>query len=203
MARKSTRIQRADEILDVAIHVIEDKGMDTFHLRDVAKEMRLTENAIRYYFKSTPDMIQALAARSDPRFLEERSEISRDLDTHEEKLATLISLGVPRGSEDTEWRVIWSAVLTAGFQLDKQQSIQGIFHRQVDLYKQVLQAGADSGAFKLTHEAHDIAITLMSLEDNLGYRIVAHDPQIARSDAIRIMRQYAELATGSTLPILD
>lgn len=201
MARKSTRLQRADEILDVAIRVIERKGMDTFHLRDVAEEMSLTENAIRYYFKTTEDMVVALAARSDPRFLGDRRSRIADLERHEEKLGALISDGIPRGVDDTEWRVIWSAVLSAGFGLDERLEIQSIFHRQVQLYTHVLQEGQAAGVFQLTQDARDIATTLMSLEDNLGYRIVARDPQISRGQALRLMSQYAELSTGCAIPV--
>jgi hypothetical protein len=43
-------------------------------------------------------------------------------------------------------------------------------------------------------------MTLMSMEDYLGYRIVARDPELSRKTALRLMRQYAELATGATLP---
>jgi hypothetical protein len=38
------------------------------------------------------------------------------------------------------------------------------------------------------------------MEDYLGYRIVARDPELSRKTALRLMRQYAELATGATLP---
>ena len=43
-------------------------------------------------------------------------------------------------------------------------------------------------------------MTLMSMEDYLGYRIVARDPELSRKTAVRLMRQYAELATGAVLP---
>ena len=43
-------------------------------------------------------------------------------------------------------------------------------------------------------------MTLMSMEDYLGYRIVARDPLIGRATALRLMRQYAELAVGAELP---
>ena len=43
-------------------------------------------------------------------------------------------------------------------------------------------------------------MTLMSMEDYLGYRIVARDPAMNRRTALRLMRQYAELATGARLP---
>jgi hypothetical protein len=54
--------------------------------------------------------------------------------------------------------------------------------------------------FRLGSPARDIAMTLMALEDYLGYRIVARDPELDRSTALRLMREYAELATGVRLP---
>ena len=57
-----------------------------------------------------------------------------------------------------------------------------------------------SVVFVLRSPARDVAMTLMSMEDYLGYRIVARDPQLSRKTALRLMRGYAELATGATLP---
>ncbi len=70
----------------------------------------------------------------------------------------------------------------------------------VDLYVELLTGGAEQGVFQLQHAARDIAMTLMSMEDYLGYRIVARDPRVSRATALRLMRQYAELAVGVSLP---
>ena len=98
------------------------------------------------------------------------------------------------------WRAIWRAVLAAGFELDQRSDVQGIYHRQVKLYTQILSAGAAAGEFALRSPAKDVAMTLMSMEDYLGYRIVARDPDLSRATALRLMREYAELATGARLP---
>ncbi|TGD83760.1 TetR family transcriptional regulator, partial [Mycolicibacterium sp. CH28] len=92
--------------------------------------------------------------------------------------------------------------LAAGFDLDTRRDVQGIYHRQVDLYAGLLDAGAQAGVFRLTGTARDIAMTLMAMEDYFGYRIVARDPALNRSTALRLMRQYAELATGVSIPEL-
>ena len=70
----------------------------------------------------------------------------------------------------------------------------------MQLYTQILAAGADTGEFALRSPAIDVAMTLMSMEDYLGYRIVARDPDLSRQTALRLMREYAELATGARLP---
>ena len=91
-------------------------------------------------------------------------------------------------------------MLAAGFELDQRGDVQGIYHRQVNLYTEILTAGAQGGALRLRSPARDIAMTLMSMEDYFGYRIVARDPAMDRPTALRLMRQYAELATGTRLP---
>lgn len=92
-------------------------------------------------------------------------------------------------------------MLAAGFELDQRRDVQHIYHRQVGLYTDILDGGARAGAFELRSPAHDVAMTLMAMEDYLGYRIVARDPDLDRETALRLMRGYAEIATGATLPV--
>ncbi|CAN5388016.1 TetR/AcrR family transcriptional regulator [soil metagenome] len=200
MARPNRQVERRGEILDAAIALIERHDLATLKLADVAAELGLTTNAVRYYFKDMPELLSELALRSDVRFVDARLELGRLTDDVCAQLAMTIAAGLPTGPEDAEWRAIWRAVLAAGFELDQRRDVQGIYHRQVDLYADLLTAGADAGAFRLSSPARDIAMTLMSMEDYFGYRIVARDPALDRVTALRLMRQYAELATGAVLP---
>jgi len=200
MARPNRQAQRRGEILDAAIALIERHDLATLKLADVASELGLTTNAVRYYFKDMHQLLTELALRSDVRFYDERLELGERTDDVAGQLALTIAAGLPTGPEDAEWRAIWRAVLAAGFELDQHHDIAGIYHRQVDLYTQILTSGGRAGAFSLGAPARDIAMTLMSMEDYLGYRIVARDPRMDRPTALRLMRQYAELATGAALP---
>jgi AcrR family transcriptional regulator len=200
MARPNRQVERRGEILDAAIALIERHDLAALKLADVAAELGLTTNAVRYYFKDMPQLLSELALRSDVRFYDERLALKRNADDIRHQLALTIAAGLPTGPEDAEWRAIWRAVLAAGFELDQRRDVQGIYHRQVDLYTDLLNAGAEGGAFTLGSPARDIAMTLMSMEDYFGYRIVARDPQLTRATALRLMRQYAELATGAPLP---
>lgn len=67
-----------------------------------------------------------------------------------------------------------------------------IYHRQVKLYARILSAGQTAGSFSLCSPARDVAMTLMSMEDYLGYRIVARDPDLSCETALRLMREQAE-----------
>ncbi|MCV7178756.1 TetR/AcrR family transcriptional regulator [Mycolicibacterium sphagni] len=200
MARPSRRVERRGEILDAAIALIERHDLASLKIADVAAELGLTANAVRYYFKDMDQLLSELALRSDVRFYDERLAVVERTDDAPTQLALTIAAGLPTGPEDAEWRSIWRAVLAAGFELDQRRDVQGIYHRQVDLYARVLTDGERAGVFRLGSPARDIAMTLMSLEDYLGYRIVARDPALDRQTALRLMREYAELATGVRLP---
>ncbi|MCU1696690.1 MAG: TetR family transcriptional regulator [Mycobacterium sp.] len=200
MARPNRQVERRGDIMDAAIALIERHDLATLKLADVAAELGLTTNAVRYYFKDMAQLLSELALRSDVRFYDERLVLGAKTEDLPTQLAMTIAAGLPTGPEDAEWRAIWRAVLAAGFELDQRADVQGIYHRQVGLYADLLAAGSKAGVFQLNCPARDIAMTLMSMEDYLGYRIVARDPELSRATALRLMRQYAELATGVRLP---
>lgn len=200
VARPNRQTQRRKDILDATIGLIERHDLATLRLTDVAVELGLTANAVRYYFKDMHELLSELALRSDVRFYDDRLATVKRTPDVPEQLALTIAAGLPIGPEDAEWRAIWRAVLAAGFELDQRRDVQGIYHRQVKLYVRILDAGTRAGVFTLRTAAVDVAMTLMSIEDYLGYRIVARDPEMSRNTALRLMRNYAELATGATLP---
>lgn len=200
MARPNKQVERRGDIMDAAIALIERHDLATLKLADVAAELGLTTNAVRYYFKDMTQLLSELALRSDVRFYDERLRLDATAGDLPTRLAMTMAAGLPTGPEDAEWRAIWRAVLAAGFELDQRRDVQGIYHRQVGLYTDLLESGAAAGAFRLTGSARDIAMSLMAMEDYFGYRIVARDPGLDRVTALRLMRQYAELATGAQLP---
>lgn len=203
MARPVTRRERKREILRAAGELIAKHDLATLRMADIAAEVGVTPNAIRYYFKDVDDLLLELCAWSDERFYSARRDRAASIEDSAEKLSVTIAAGLPHGPEDREWRVIWRAVLSAGFEFDRRPEVQRIYHRQVGLYEEILEAGARSGRFTLQAPARDIAMGVMALEDYLGYRIVARDPELDRLTALRLVRGYAEMATGTALPDSD
>ncbi|OMC38821.1 TetR family transcriptional regulator [Mycobacterium sp. GA-1841] len=203
VARPNRQAQRREEILDAAIALIERHDLATLRIADVAAELGLTPNAVRYYFREMDQLLSELAQRSDSRFYDDRLAAVDRIDNARDQLALTIAAGLPTGADDAEWRAIWRAVLAAGFELDQRRDVQHIYHRQVGLYARILETGSAAGTFTLAAPARDIAMTLMAMEDYLGYRIVARDPDLDRATALRLMRGYAELATGAALPVTE
>lgn len=203
VGRPNRQTERRREILDASIRLIEGHDLATLRLTDIADALGLTANAVRYYYKDMDTLLSHLALRSDQRFYDERKALVERTPSSAEQLAVMIAGGLPTDAEDAEWRAIWRAILAAGFELDRRSDVQGIYHRQVGLYAEVLTRGVRSGAFTLVGESTDIAMTLMAMEDYFGYRIVARDPQIDRPTGLRLMRGYATTVTGANLPPTD
>lgn len=200
MAKGSKQFDRRTEIMDAAMALIERHDLATLRLVDVADELGLTANAVRYYFRDLGHLLAELTERSNRRLFADRREALAVTPDPRCQLALTIDTGLPRGADDAEWRAISRGILAAGFELDQRPDVQSIFHRQVALYSEILCAGAQAEVFDLRGRPEDIAMTLMTMEDYLGYRIVARDPTVDRPTALRLMRGYAELAIGAGLP---
>lgn len=151
MPRPNRQVERRAEILDAAITLIERHDLATLRIADVAAEMGLTANAVRYYFKDMDQLLSELAQRSDIRFHDQRLAVVERTPDVAEQLALTIAAGLPAGPDDAEWRAIWRAVLAAGFELDQRHDVQHIYHRQVNLYTRILENGARDHAFSLRY----------------------------------------------------
>lgn len=196
MVRPNTQAQRREAIHQATIQLVGKSNLAQITIPQIAEALGVTANAVRYYYPDTETLVAELALRSDKRFYLDRLAL---LDEHSDppsQLEEMIGAGLPSGPEDAEWRVIWMAILDAGFSLDTRTEVQSIFHRQVGLYEKVLLEGAERGDFQLRQDAGEIATTLMSMEDYLGYRIVARDPRMSRERAMQLMRNYAASVTS-------
>lgn len=200
MARPNTQALRREEILGAAERLLQRSDVAAVRIADVAAELDMTPNAVRYYYRDIEGLMAELSRRGNERFYTKRQAAIENLDDPRERLAVTIAAGIPTGRDDAEWRVTWRAVHAAGFELNRSPMVSEIYHRQVGLYQSVLDVGAAVGAFRLAGRSIDVARTIMSLEDYLGYRIVARDPAFDRDSALHLIRNYAELATGTTLP---
>ncbi len=100
MARPSRQEERRSEILDAAIGLIERHDLASLRITDVAAELGLTANAVRYYFKDMDQLLADLALRSDVRFYDERLAVVERTDGACAQLALTIAAGLPTGPEE-------------------------------------------------------------------------------------------------------
>src|SRR6476469_3054643 len=72
VARPNRQAKRREEILDAAIALIERHDLATLRIADIAAELEITPQAVRYYFKDMHHLLSALALRSAVRFYADR-----------------------------------------------------------------------------------------------------------------------------------
>lgn len=192
MVRPNTQAQRREDIHQAAIALVGESDLAQITIPQIAHKLGVTANAVRYYYPAIEILIAELAMRSNKRFYLDRLALIEQNPDPFVQLEQMMGAGLPTGPEDAEWRVIWMAILDAGFDLENRSDVQSIYHHQVDLYESVLTAGVERGDIHLRQDAREVAMTLMSMEDYLGYRIVARDPQITRDFALQLMRGYVD-----------
>jgi AcrR family transcriptional regulator len=68
VARPSTQAQRRADILAAASRLMERHDQALLRLADIAAELELTTNAVRYYYDDIDELLAALLERSIERF---------------------------------------------------------------------------------------------------------------------------------------
>ena len=93
MARPPQNPQiRITEILDTAEHLFTVKGYFGTTIRNIAREMSVTEGMFYYYFKSKEEILEALLNRQISSFVSEIKEMARSSATPSEKVGFMISI---------------------------------------------------------------------------------------------------------------
>ncbi|MFV0253149.1 MAG: TetR/AcrR family transcriptional regulator [Beutenbergiaceae bacterium] len=201
MARPSTQAERRADIRTATARLLRKESVSRIGLSDVAHEMGLSANAIRYYYSDINGLLADLVAHGVDRFVTRRQEAIAGQDPLDQ-LATLIRLGLPHGLEDREVWLMWQVTI-ADVEQASATILSDIFGRQVAMYQSALETGAGTGQFTLQVPAISAAKTLVSLEDYYGLRIVVGDPTFDREAALALIREYAEVAVGAALPAIS
>src|SRR5580700_6886334 len=86
------RTDTADQILDVAEHLVQVRGFNAFSYADVGAELGVTNAALHYHFPTKADLGEALISRYTTRFLEALNEIDEAIVDPSSKLIAYIDL---------------------------------------------------------------------------------------------------------------
>ena len=86
------RTDRANQILDVAEHLIQVRGFNAFSYADVAGELGLTNAALHYHFPTKSELGEALIVRYAIRFSGALNEIDKSRVDPQRKLDAYVGL---------------------------------------------------------------------------------------------------------------
>lgn len=191
------RTRKAD-LVSAAQRAIAEHGSGV-RLNQIADQAGVTSGTILYHYPQVEDLLIEANRAGMERFYNQRLEAISGINDPARRLMTTIKLGVPKSQRDEGVRLLCSLGGEAARNNVYAVLLTALFDRQVQMYSEILQRGFEVGAFTLAQESRTIACNLVALEDAYGYRIMAQHPTLTYEEAVRLILEYARLATSHPL----
>lgn len=197
MARRKNQGERRGQLTRAAQRAIAARGVDSVRVKDVAEEAGLSPQSVLYYYPNFADLVEEALHHTVQRFAERRFEDAEQLADPRAALVATIRAGLPTGPDDQDLRILYEA---AGYFRDHPTHgalIRSLTSRQVEVYRRILDIGAERGVFALADDSRSIARNLVALEDAYGLYIISGGP--FADEAYRQITAFARMATGCDL----
>lgn len=203
MAQHKKRVERKAELVEAAWRAMLEHGATSVRLNQVAEQAGLTSGAIIYHYPDLQELLLDAHRAGMERFYEQRLRAIEGIDSPARKLVVTIMSGLPTDSDDPDVRLLCELGGAAARNSVYALLLTSLFDRQVSLYQVILESGAAQGIFALKGDSLAIGRNLVALEDAYGYRIMARHGSLDREAAAGLILDYARIATGHRLPLLD
>lgn len=198
MARSQRQRERHEGLLRAARSAVIAHGTEV-KLSQIAEHAGLTASAVLYHYPDVQTLVLEANRAGMERFYDQRMKAIQGLADPADRLIVTIRSGLPVDGDDQAVQLFCALGGGAARHPMYGALLTTLYDRQVAMYQVILEAGAASGAFALTHESLTIARNLVALEDAYGYRIVAGHPNIDHDAAAELILEYARAATGHEL----
>jgi TetR/AcrR family transcriptional repressor of nem operon len=155
--RRSSRGDTADQILDVAERLVQQRGFNGFSYADVASELDMTKPALHYHFAGKGELGRALVDRYANRFADALETIDATKTTAPNKLAAYANLYATVLRDD---RMCLCGMLAAEYQtlpVEMREAVMRFFVHNETWLIAVVEAGKEAGQLRTTGSAADVA----------------------------------------------
>lgn len=200
MPRRRNQAARRAQLIEAATQAVLKHGSTNARLRDVAEQAGLTPASVLYYYPDLGELLAAVFEEGTRTYIIRRREAVEAERDAWARLRACIRSGVSfPGEAETTSRLLYE-LLPVAFRNDAAAAQQERFVAdQTELYRQVLQGGADAGEFELVAPAEFLARSFVALEDGYGIDVLS-GVITAEEEEARLLR-HAELATGVRAPV--
>ena len=201
MARPRRQEARRDQLVEAASRAIAARGLAGLRLKHIADEAGITIGSVLYYYPKVEDLLTEVHQRALEVFYWDRVRATEQVSDPAAKLGVAVSRGVPAERETATWQVIYELHAAAARNPVHAALLARLWEREVELYEGILSAGAAAGAFELRGGAHEIAETVVALEDAFDLHLTSNNNAVDRDSAIARILAYLDLATGSPVSV--
>ena len=196
VGRPSKRPERKAQLLQTALAIIEERGVEGLRIRDVAEAAGVSTAAVHYYFDDLDGLLAEVHALIVERFISERRAAIAAFDDARDQMAAMIRGGVTPSADDA----VTVAAYRVGISRRKnpgQVLLRSSYNsEQVTLYVGILALGVGQGHFTLAAPDMDIAQNLVALEDAYDLHIISRTAGLPPDRCADLMFSYARSVTG-------
>ncbi len=192
--------KRREELVEAAERALLRSGLSALTVRAVASEAGVSPGAVLYHYAKADDLVYELHRTLVDRYVAARMRAVAKLADPARRLVRAFESGLPAGPGDPTCRLLYELHALAGRSRSHAALMASLWDRELMLYESIVQAGVAGGAFRTERDPHDIAASLLAMEDGLGLHIVSGNSSMAVGDAVRLLVETASGQLGCELP---
>jgi AcrR family transcriptional regulator len=195
MPRTRNQAERRAQLIEAAARTVLQRGSTNARLRDVAEQAGVTPASVLYYYPDLSELLAAVYEQGTRTYIVRRQEAVDAAEDAPAKLRACVRSGVSfPGEAETTSRLLYELLPVAFRHAAAAAQQERFVAEQTELYRHVLQTGADSEDFRLVAPAPFLARSFVALED--GYGIDVLTGIITAEEEEQRLLQHSELATG-------
>lgn len=197
MPRPKNQAERRAHLINAATRAVIKRGSTGTKLRDIAEAAELTPASVLYYYPDVQDLYAAVLERGITTYCEHREQEIAAVQGPVEQLRACIRSGVPwPGEAEQNTRLLFELFPVVLRNEAAAEQDRVFVARQAELYRDVLQRGADGGDFALAGAAPALARSFVALED--GYAIELMIGAATAEEIEARLLAHARLVTGNS-----
>ncbi|MBK0419937.1 TetR/AcrR family transcriptional regulator [Leucobacter sp. CSA1] len=199
MRKRTPRDERHRLLLEAGERTLVERGLHSLKLKDVASSASITPSAVLYHYPDLTDLIRDIYEEASERWYHGRKARIAGVDSPADRIRALVDSGLPTSPADASVRLLCELEGMSVRNSDYARLMQELFDQQVELYREVLERGAETGIFTLRMTALEIARALVALEDSLSYYILNDHPSLSFDHCRDLILTTAGNLTGTQL----
>jgi len=181
----------AERILDAACDLIAADGIDEVRIARVARRAGASPALVHHYFSTREELLEQALIHSFELAGDERFQQPTGApETATEALARGIAECLPLpGAQEREW-VLWVELwLRAVREPELRPVAARLYRRYRDWMVELIEAGRETGEFRVAVDAEAAADVAMALIDGVGVRALIDDPAMDVDTARRLVAE--------------
>jgi AcrR family transcriptional regulator len=188
-----------DRVLQAALDVIMDVGIDRVRLAEIARRAGMSSGQVMYYFTSKEHILLETLAWQEHQDSEHRRAVLPKVTGAWRKLDRLIGLYLPSGPADPSWILWLEAFARAPHNRDVSQFLDDLMKPWREDIAEIVARGIEDGAFTAPADIDDFIYRYIAVLDGLSLQGLRQMHQVTRKRLAELALQAARLELA-TLP---